>query len=98
MLRLPAMIWYTPKTIMITPASCWISRVMFIARPESIFTRSSRRLRVPMVCSHWYWRSLSALLTLTASRPASVSIRLDWRSAPRAMVRSMVATSGFCNA
>ncbi|MNF86045.1 hypothetical protein D3C84_684680 [compost metagenome] len=50
-----------------------------------------------MVCSQRYWRSLSALLTFTASRPERVSIRLDWRSAASAMVRSMVATSGFCN-
>ncbi len=92
------MIWYTPNTIMTTPANCWISRVMFIDRPDSNFTRNSSRLRVPMVCSQPYWRSLSALLTLTASSPARVSIRLDWRSAARAMVRSMVATSGFCRA
>ncbi|MCY1177907.1 hypothetical protein D9M73_182330 [compost metagenome] len=77
MLRLPSMIRYTPTQIIATPASCWISRVMFIARLDSTFTRSSRRLRVPMVCSHMYWRSLSALLTFTASRPARVSIRLD---------------------
>ncbi|MNC38831.1 hypothetical protein D3C75_874590 [compost metagenome] len=50
-----------------------------------------------MVCSHRYWRSLSALLALMASRPPRVSIRLDWRSAASAMLLCMICARGLCS-